>query len=370
MTVSINGTNGLTFSDNSTQNTAATGFGFKNRIINGAMVIDQRNAGASVGTGSGNDVYTLDRWQAVYGGNNKYTIQRSTTTAAGFINSLLVTSSAATATSAGDIYHIGQTIEGFNVSDLGWGAAGAATVTLSFWVRSSLTGTFGGALQNSANNRSYPFTFSISAANTFEYKTVTIAGDTSGTWLTDNGSGIKVRFNLGSGSTYSGTAGAWASSDFRNATGATSVLATNGATFYITGVQLEKGSTATSFDYRPYGTELALCQRYYLKTFDQSVAPVQNAGRNGSLRAYAWTTSASTVAIGTNWQYPVEMRAAPTLTTYNPNAANSSWRNNANSGDAGAATAEIGTRNALIYINASLGATDSFVIQAAATAEL
>jgi hypothetical protein len=243
--------------------TTAQYYSFKNRIINGAMVIDQRNAGASVGTGSGNDVYTLDRWQAAYGGNNKYTIQRSTTTAAGFINSLLVTSSAATATSAGDIYHIGQTIEGFNVSDLGWGTANAQTVTFSFWVRSSLTGTFGGALQNSANNRSYPFTFSISAANTFEYKTITIAGDTSGTWLTDNGSGIKVRFNLGSGSTYSGTAGAWAASDFRNATGAISVLATNGATFYITGVQLEKGSTATSFDYRPYGTELALCQRYF-----------------------------------------------------------------------------------------------------------
>jgi hypothetical protein len=252
--------------------------GFKNRIINGAMVIDQRNAGASVGTGSNNDVYTLDRWQAVYGGNNKYTIQQSTTTAAGFTNSLLVTSSAATSTSAGDIYHIGQTIEGFNVADLGWGAAGAQTVTMSFLARSSLTGTFGGALQNSANNRSYPFTFTISAANTFEYKTITIAGDTSGTWVTNNGSGLKIRFNLGSGSTYSGTAGAWAASDFRNATGATSVLATNGATFYITGVQLEKGSTATSFDYRPFGAELVLCERYFEKSFNYETAPAHNTG--------------------------------------------------------------------------------------------
>jgi hypothetical protein len=281
--------------------------GFKNRIINGDMRIDQRNVGASVGTGSNNDVYTLDRWQAVYSANNKYTIQQSTTAPAGFTNSLLVTSSAATSTSAGDIYHIGQTIEGFNAADLGWGTAGAQTVTMSFWVRSSLTGTFGGAIQNSANNRSYPFTFTISAANTFEYKTITIAGDTSGTWVTNNGSGIKLRFNLGSGSTYSGTAGAWAGSDFRSATGATSVLATNGATFIVTGVQLEKGSTATSFDYRPYGTELALCQRYAIRYTNQNLGLTLN-----NSTAYSPLIS-----------FPVQMRAAPTIesgATYSVNS--------------------------------------------------
>jgi len=317
MSVIIDGTAGVTFNDASIQNTAATGFGFKNRIINGAMVIDQRNAGASVGTGSGNDVYTLDRWQAVYGANNKYTIQRSTTTAAGFINSLLVTSSAATSTGAGDIYHIGQTIEGFNIADLGWGAAGAQTVTLSFLVRSSLTGTFGGALQNSANNRSYPFTFTVSAANTFEYKTVTIAGDTSGTWLTDSGSGIKVRFNLGSGSTYSGTAGAWAGADYRSATGATSVLATNGATFYITGVQLEKGSTATSFDYRPYGTELALCQRYF-ETGTYNLVGPYSYGTNSTIRAMVF--------------YKVSKRTASPTFTFNDNNGNTGkvYRNGTN----------------------------------------
>jgi hypothetical protein len=282
-------------------------YGFKNRIINGGMVIDQRNAGASVGTGSGNDVYTLDRWQAVYSANNKYTIQQSTTAPAGFTNSLLVTSSAATSTSAGDIYHIGQTIEGFNVADLSWGTAGAQTVTMSFWVRSSLTGTFGGAIQNSANNRSYPFTFTISAANTFEYKTITIAGDTSGTWVTNNGSGIKLRFNLGSGSTYSGTAGAWAGSDFRSATGATSVLATNGATFYITGVQLEKGSTATSFDYRPYGTELALCQRY---TYRHSAeGDIDNFAPLGQGRYYG--TNAAQLYV----PFKVTMRTSPSSVT-------------------------------------------------------
>ena len=146
---------------------------------------------------------------------------------------------------------------------MGCGAAGSSSVTLSFWVRSSLTGAFGGSVRNSASDRSYPFSFTVNAANTWEQKSVTIAGDTSGTWLTDSGIGLNLTFSLGTGATFSGTAGAWAGANYTSATGATSVVGTSGATFYITGVQLEKGSTATSFDYRPYGTELALCQRYY-----------------------------------------------------------------------------------------------------------
>jgi hypothetical protein len=149
------------------------------------------------------------------------------------------------------------------VADLGWGTASASSVSISFWVRSSLTGTFGGSITNGANNRSYPFSYTISAANTWEQKTVTLVGDTTGTWVTNNGAGLKLYFNLGSGSTLSSTAGSWQAGVFTSATGATSVVGTSGATFYITGVQLEKGSTATSFDYRPYGTELVLAQRYY-----------------------------------------------------------------------------------------------------------
>jgi len=237
--------------------------GFKNRIINGAMVIDQRNAGASVTPTNGQ--YSVDRWAAELSQASKFSFQQnagSVTPPAGFINYLGVTSLSAYTVGSGEVFNLFQRIEGLNVSDLAWGTASAATVTLSFWVRSSLTGTFGGAIQNNGNDRSYPFSFTISAANTWEQKSVTIAGDTSGTWLTTNGIGIRVRFNLGAGSTLSGTAGAWAAADYRSATGATSVVGTNGATFYITGVQLEKGSTATSFDYRPIGTELALCQRY------------------------------------------------------------------------------------------------------------
>jgi hypothetical protein len=268
MTITVSGTDGIALAG---QFNSASTFGFKNRIINGAMVIDQRNAGASVTPT--NNTYTVDRWKAYLSQASKYTVQQSSTAPTGFIKSLLATSSSAYTVGASEFFLVAQPIEGFNVADLAWGTASAATITLSFWVRSSLTGTFGGALGNSAGNRSYPFTYTINAANTFEQKTITIAGDTTGTWATDNGTGIIIYWSLGSGASVSGTAGAWAGAFYSSATGATSVVGTNGATFYITGVQLEKGSTATSFDYRPYGTELALCQRYYEKSYNVDVVP-------------------------------------------------------------------------------------------------
>jgi len=239
---------------------AANTFGFKNRIINGAMVIDQRNAGASVTINS--NQYTIDRYQAIQTQTGKYSVQQSTTVPTGFKNSMLITSASAYSITSSDTFYFRQSIEGYNVSDLAFGTASAATVTLSFWVRSSLTGTFGGALKNDAGNRSYPFSYTISAANTWEQKSITIAGDQSGTWDTGTARGLQVIFGLGVGSTFSTTAGSWVAGDYSSVTSATSVVGTNGATFYITGVQLEKGSTATSFDYRPYGTELMLCQRY------------------------------------------------------------------------------------------------------------
>ena len=271
-------------------------FGFKNRIINGGMVIDQRNAGASVSMTT--PVYPVDRWLAFEDTDGTMTAQQSSTAPSGFTNSILITTTSAdTSLGATQYARTEQRVEGFNVSDLAWGTASAASVTLSFWVRSSLTGTFGGSLTNSAFNRSYPFTYTISVANTFEQKTITIAGDTSGTWLTTNGNGMEINFGLGVGSTYSGTAGAWAGAGYISATGATSVVGTNGATFYITGVQLEKGSTATSFDFRDYGRELAMCQRYYWK----GNLPIM---RN-------WT--GSTIAVSSSIGFPVTMRATPSI---------------------------------------------------------
>ena len=289
--------------------------GFKNRIINGAMVIDQRNAGAVVTPSS--LAYTLDRWRSLMSASaSKYSVQQnssSVTPPAGFTNYLGVVSLSAYSVAAGDQYAVQQWVEGYNIADLAWGTASAATVTLSFWVRSSLTGTFGGSLGNSGGSRSYPFSYTISAANTWEQKSVTISGDTSGTWLTDSSRGLSVTFGLGVGSTLSGTAGAWAAADYRSATGATSVVGTSGATFYITGVQLEKGSTATSFDYRPYGTELNLAQRYFERSYN--IGAATGSFTNGFIGFNTPTTAASDIP--TNILFKVTKRDGPTVVVYN-----------------------------------------------------
>jgi len=302
MTIAISGTNGITLDG---QFDSASSMGFKNRIINGGMVIDQRNAGASVTPTNGS--FGLDRWCFNATAASKFTAQQNAgavTPPAGFANYLGVTSSSAYSVTSGDIFSIFQGIEGFNIADLAWGTASAATVTLSFRVYSSLTGTFGGALRNSTAARAYPFTYSIPTANTWTTISVTIAGDTSGTWLTTNGVGINLSFGLGGGSTYSGTAGAWSGAgNFITATGAVSVVGTNGATFFITGVQLEKGSTATSFDYRPIETEFALCQRYYYKISGNTQYARFGHGFCG---AGSSTNFYATVI------FPVSMRAAPT----------------------------------------------------------
>lgn len=281
------------------------GLSFKNRFINGNMVLDQRNSGASVIPDS-LGIYTLDRWRAWEDTDGAATVQQSSAAPDGFTNSFLWTTTTADASlTAAQYACIGQLIEGYNVADLAWGTANAQPVTLSFWVRSSLTGTFGGSFQNSAQNRSYPFTYTISAANTWEYKTITVPGETSGTWLTTNGVGIRVYWGLGVGSTYSGTANAWASSTLLSTTGATSVIGTLNATWQVTGVQLEKGTVATSYDYLPYSTQLALCQRYFWRSYGTTSA-TQPIGRGYDV--------ASAAGINCTIWFPVLMRATPTLT--------------------------------------------------------
>jgi len=306
LNIQTNGTNAITVSSaqtvaiNGNNISAVNSLGFRNRIINGDMRIDQRNAGAAV-TQNASGIYTVDRFAAFGTVTSKFTVQRSTTAPAGFINSALITSSSAYSVTSSDQYAYFQAIEGLNVADLGWGTANAQTITVSFWVRSSLTGTFGGSLRNNAANRSYPFTYTISAANTWEQKTVTIAGDTSGTWLTDNGIGMYLTFSMGAGSTLSGTAGAWAGANYVSTTGATSVVGTNGATWYITGVQLEVGSVATPFERRDYGRELMMCQRYYYKISALSSVAYFTTG-------WCETTTTANGVIS----FPVSMRTNPT----------------------------------------------------------
>jgi len=283
----------------------------KNRIQNGAMTIDQRNAGASVTPTNG--LYVTDRWKFLLTQASKLTAQQSSTAPTGFNNSLLVTSSSAYSIGSGDAFVLQQFIEGFNFADLGWGTASAKTVTLSFQVYSSLTGTFGGSIVNNAIDRSYPFSYTVSAANTWTTVSVTIAGDTSGTWVgATNGIGARINFGLGVGSTLASTAGSWAAGYYLSATGATSVVGTSGATFYITGVQLEVGSSATGFEYRQYGQELALCQRY-CETLIIGAASLD-------ILSASWTANGNQ---SSNWTFNTTKRATPTITL----GSGTSWAN-------------------------------------------
>lgn len=274
----------------------------RNRIINGAMVLNQRGFSGTPTDGA----YTLDRWVTYVSQASKFTLSQnagSVTPPVGFTNYLGITSSSAYTVGAGEVFLLSQIIEGYNAADLSWGTANGKTVTLSFQVYSSLTGTFGGSIRNSAGNQNYPFSYTVSSANTWTSISVTIPAPSNGsTWNTTNGQGIFVVFSLGSGSTYSGTAGAWSSSNYYSATGATSVVGTSGATFYITGVQLEVGSNATGFEYRQYQQELALCQRYYWK-------------KDGSV-TYATIGSGvapDTATVKLAIDYPVTMRGQPTF---------------------------------------------------------
>jgi len=270
----------------------------KNLIINGAITIDQRNGGSSVTPTSTS--YTVDRWKATIAASSKISVQQSSTAPAGFYNSVLITSLAATTVGASDYYLFQQQIEGQNMAHLNWGTSDAQSVTLSFWVRSSLTGTFGGSLGNNAFNYTHPFEYTISAADTWEKKEITISGPTSGTWLSTNGVGIQLMIGLGSGSTYSGTAGSWVAAGYQTATGATQLVATSGATLYLTGVQLEVGETATPFEHESYAATLQKCQRYYERV--EEADALLGGGYNES------TTIARAA-----WIYRVEKRTAATV---------------------------------------------------------
>ena len=281
-----------------------------NRLINSDMRIDQRNGGAS---GTAINVYTVDRWYYQASQASKVTWQQNAgavTPPVGFTDYLGLTSSSAYSVLAGDYFRFYQVIEGYNIADLGWGTASAKAITLSFQVYSSLTGTFGGSI-STGGAQSYPFTYSIPTANTWTTISLTIAGATSGTWGSTNNAGIYVGFSLGTGATLSGTAGAWASANYVSATGATSVVGTSGATFYITGVQLEKGSTATDFEYVDYSRQLQQCQRYY-ETSNSNGTLISATGADGS---FVTTTSVVSSSYP-NVPFTVGKRATPTLSVF------------------------------------------------------
>ena len=286
--------------------TAAAGVtsGFRNKTINGNMAISQRGTSA-ISNAAATNTYGTDRWHIFGSSASTMTITQSTTnpTGQGFSNSTLVTSSAATTPASGDYYGVRQYIEGYNMADLAWGTSGAKPIVVSFWVRSSIAGTYSLALHNGSGNRSLVSTYTISAVDTWEKKTIYInAGDITGTWATDNSIGLAVWFDLGSGTSANGTAGAWTAGLPTRTSGSSNWVGTSGATFYITGVQLEQNYQPTPFEQLPIGLELELCQRYYYRTGGGVSSDIYLAGYQ----------PASTNIIFTYF-HPVTMRATPSL---------------------------------------------------------
>ena len=287
----------------------------RNRILNGNMLVDQRNAGASTTPAASG--YLLDRFAWTGSIGSKLTFGQnlnSVTLPSGFTKYLGAQTASATTPGATEFYAEYQVIEGYNMADFGWGTANAKTVTLSFVAYSSLTGTFGGSIYNSAGNRCYPFSYSIPAANTWTTISITVAGDTTGTWATDNTAGAVIMFGLGAGASVSGTAGAWGSTLYRSSTGAVQVVATNGATFYVTGVQLEVGTKATPYEMQIYSDQLAQCQRYYFDAASGSATAVYQ------LAATSISAVATTLPM-VNWP---PMRTTPTATVQNLTYSNGS----------------------------------------------
>jgi len=271
------------------------GTGWVNRIINGDMRIDQRNGGVAVTNIGSDPVYTVDRFRMSVSSSARFTAQQITDAPTGFVNSLRITTTTASGSlTAGQYNGLLQVPEGFNCADFGFGAVGASTVTVSFWAKSSLAGTFPFSIRNYDATRSYVTSFSLPTANTWTYVTLTIPGDTSGTWNKTNSGWGYVSWTLGdSTSTQTAAINAWQSGNYTWSSGVQQPAAMLNATFQITGVQLEAGSVATPFERRDYGRELMMCQRYYIS------APLQTS----------IFPSLSYVGV----QFPVTMRASPTV---------------------------------------------------------
>ena len=291
----------------------------RNMIINGGMVIDQRNGGASV-TGSASAAkFAADRFSLFANTTGTITIQQVSDAPDGFANSNKVTcTSAATSDSSATRVQLYHAIEGHNIANLAFGSSSAKAITLSFWVKASNTGTYGGSFVNGATNRSYPYQYTISASNTWEYKIITISGDTTGTWATDNTTGMYVFWSLGIGSNFEGTANQWNGAFDIGPPSSFSLKDNLNATLQITGVQLEVGDTATPFEHRSYSDELQRCQRYFIKeTSDTNDYPL------GSISGYVY----SSVNAALGYKASPQMRATPSISF-----SNITYRGGTNSG--------------------------------------
>jgi hypothetical protein len=295
-----------------------SGATMKNRLINGDFRIDQRNAGASVTVSTTSNVFGPDRWYGTINGGNVSIQQTSTVPNNNFRNSVkITTTTASTPASTGEYAAFHQAIEGLNIGDLGWGTSDAEPVTLSFWSRASQTGKYNITLVNHNGSRCNPGEFTVSSANTWAQYSITFSGDTGGSWQANNQTGLVVRVGLGDSDGYNGTVNTWNNSAGGyigiQTAGSVKLKATLGADLYFAGMQLEAGSTATSYDYRHYGNELALCQRYYAKSYAQGTVPATNTPTGASTM---FCSSSGTGYMVGGVTLPVTMRVSPAITLY------------------------------------------------------
>ena len=324
----------------------------RNLIINGKADVFQRSlSGSEVTCNSGSNSYCMDRWYTRGEsslGVFKLIQQDISSDGQGAPHALKVSVTTNVTPGSGDVYKIAQRIEGKNIGHLSYGTSNAKTITLSFLVKSSVTGTHSGSLMNSAQNRSYPFTYTISSADTWEQKSITIPGDTGGTWVINTGIGLELNFDMGSGSGKRGSAGSWIGSRAEGATGAVQVISSANATWFITKVQIEVGSKATDFEHRSYGDELAKCQRYYYVLADGSAAADEYVG-NGR----AWSSTQPELTV----RWSVVMRSAPSFV--HPTGTNYyQWRNGSNEAYLDDLSFTNGTtRSAIIYKTGTSGLT-------------
>ena len=331
---------------------------FRNRIINGDMQIDQRNNGSAVTVNSYATFFSVDRFKFIgQDTDGVFTAQRSSTAPTGFVNSLLITvTTADSSLTSSQEYTVRQDIEGYNIADLGFGTANAKTVTLSFWVRSSVTGAFGGSFLNNGGSRTNPFSYTISSANTWEYKTITVTGDTTGTWNTTTSTGLSVMWSLGVGTGLKGTAGTWSGSTFYAPTGSVNLISTSGATLYITGVQLEAGEQASGFEFMPIDVDLARCQRYFQKSYDLTTVPATSTDV-GKVEIGLASVGSGDVIITV--PYKVSMRATPTATLYSSAGSSGSWNFDRNgsitTGTITAYTSRMGQNFLVAYLQCGSG---------------
>lgn len=341
-------------------------------IINGDMAVDQRNSGASVT--AVNNAYQVDRWRTFSGAASKFTVQQQTSVVPPFFrNAQKIVSSSAYSAAAGEAFALNTPIEGGSIASLGFGTSNAKYVTLSFLVYSSLTGTFSGSLFNSDFNRSYPFTYSVSSADTWTTIVVAIPGDTSGTWLTTTGTGLVVNFDIGSGSNWKGSANAWASASYTGVAGSVSIVGTSGATFYVTGVQLEVGQfdadSIAPFQHESFGDSLRRCERYCQKSYPYEHPPgTVTSGDAG--RDFVYLMGGSTdphIMV----KFRPEMRITPTVTTYSTANANTTGKMTAGATDSTAGTnAVVNSSYNYMAFASSVTAADDVYVAWLADAEL